>query len=109
MKNKIKMLKLLLLETIIIIVFNTTVFASGITSFAGFTGTQRLLQDATTAALVLLPIITALLIVYFNIRKSGAEQQEQTMWSKRIRTAVFCLIFGELAAAFVNFISSYYG
>lgn len=97
---------------IFILIFNlmsTVAYASGVTSFVGFTGTKRLLNDLTTAAMVLLPIIVVILVIYFNARKAGAEQNEQMIWSKRIKTALFCLIGGEVAVGLVNMIVSYYG
>lgn len=97
---------------IFILIFNlmsTVAYASGVISFIGFTGTKRLLNDLTTAAMVLLPIIVVILVIYFNVRKAGAEQDEQRMWTKRIKVALGCLIGGEVAAGLVNMIAFYFG
>lgn len=72
------------------------------------TGTKKLLSDATSWLQIIAPIAGVLFIVYFAIRKGGAEEQDQKMWQKRINTAIICVVIAELASTIINLISSYY-
>ena len=67
-----------------------------------------MLRDATSVLLVALPTVVGLLLIYFNAMKSAAEQQEQQVWSKRMKIAIISLVVGETASGIVNAISSYY-
>lgn len=72
------------------------------------TGTKKLLNDVMSWLQILAPIAGALFVVYFAIRKGGAEEQDQKMWQKRINTAIICVVIAELASTIINLISSYY-
>ena len=42
-------------------------------------GTEKLIQDATTWLMVLAPVVAGLLIIYFCIRRSAADEMDQSV------------------------------
>jgi heme/copper-type cytochrome/quinol oxidase subunit 2 len=98
--------------TIMISVFlmnSGTVFAADpIQSSTIYTGTKKLINDATTAAMIISPILTILLVIYFLIRKSAADEMDQKKWHNRIMIAVVCGIGVVVAAATINMLNGYY-
>lgn len=91
-----------------IVLISNVCFASGVGNLSLYTGTMKMLNDVTTMLLAVFPVVAVVLIVIFNICKSSAEQQEQQMWGKRIRTVVISLIIGECSAGLISWITSYY-
>lgn len=105
-KNKIK--KLLLAIILFTLINAINIFASGIQGTSLYTGTMHLLNDGTTALLVILPVAGALLFIWFQIKKMGADQNEQPMWSKRQKIVLTGIISGETIVAVINTLVSYY-
>ena len=84
-------------------------FAAGnIADSVAVTGTKKLIDDVTTAALVIAPVIGVVLIVYFCIRRSAADEMDQKKWNNRIATAVVSIIGAVLATSLLNVVVSYY-
>jgi hypothetical protein len=52
--------------------------ASDLTSSKLVTGTEKLIRDATTWMMVLAPVTGGLLIMYFCIRRSAADEMDQS-------------------------------
>lgn len=106
---EIKLNKLKLSVTTILFVFlsRKCVFAA-IGDFKLFSGTQNLVSDLTTWALVLIPTIGVLLFMYCNTRKAMADQSDQKKWTDRRNIAVACCIGAELADGLFAWILSYY-
>ena len=71
-------------------------------------GTERLIQDATTWLMVLAPVIAGLLIIYFCIRRSVADEMDQKKWNNRIVVAIVSCIGAVLGSATLNIIVGYY-
>jgi len=71
-------------------------------------GTEKLIQDVTTWLMVLAPIIGVLLIIYFFIRRSAADEIDQKKWNNRIVTVIVSVIGAVLASATLNLIIGYY-
>lgn len=89
---------------------STTAFASSdvsVTTWSGYTGALRLVNDLTTIALVLCPLIGGLAAVYFIIRRSLSDEQEGKMWTQRMRMAIFCGVGGGLASGVITLVTSY--
>lgn len=61
-----------------------TVYASGISQSKLATGTQKLIGDATSWLMILAPVVAGLLIIYFCIRRSAADEMDQKKWNNRI-------------------------
>ena len=85
------------------------VFAEGnIASSVAITGTKQLIDDVTTAALVIAPVVGVVLIVYFCIRRSAADEMDQKKWNNRIVTAVVSTIGAVLATSLLGIVIGYY-
>lgn len=109
MKKKIK--QIITTISMMLMVIKTKVLASGVFAIQStklFTGTQRFANDATTALLYILPIISTALFVFCQIMKNTAEQDEQRMWKKRQIAIIVGLIIGMTASGLINAISGYY-
>jgi ABC-type molybdate transport system permease subunit len=71
-------------------------------------GTEKLIKDLTTWLMVMAPIVGGLLIIYFFIRRSAADEMDQKKWNNRITTAIISVIGAVLASATLNLIIGYY-
>ncbi len=87
---------------------STTVYASGISQSKLATGTEKLIGDATTWLMVLVPVVAGLLIIYFCIRRSAADEMDQKKWNNRIVVAIVSCIGAVLGSATLNIIIGYY-
>ncbi len=113
MKRKMKSLFVMLTLVVAMLTISATAFA---TSEAGgalgtstlVTGTQKLISDVQTWLLVLAPVVGGVFIVYFAIRRSGADEQDQKRWNNRIVTAVVSTIGAVLAVGLLGTVLSYY-
>ena len=105
-----------LLNTFTAFLFTLSVMLSGVTAHAAgnfnssviATGTQKLIQDVTTWMLIIAPIITVLLIIYYLIRKGMAEEMEHKKWNSRCITAIICCIGAVLASVILNMLIGYF-
>lgn len=91
--------------------------ARGNTVYAGATkiegsklakGTQKLIADATSWLMVLAPVVAGLLIIYFCIRRSAADEMDQKKWNSRIIAAIVSCIGAVLGSATLGVIVGYY-
>ena len=71
-------------------------------------GTQKLIADATTWLMVLAPVVAGLLIIYFCIRRSAADEMDQKKWNNRIVAAIVSCIGAVLGSATLSVIVGYY-
>lgn len=86
-------------------------FAEGggsIGSSVAVTGTKNLINDITSAALVIAPVAGAAFIVYFCIRRSAADEMDQKKWNNRIVTAVVSTVGAVIAVSLINVVIGYY-
>ncbi len=72
------------------------------------TGTENLIRDVTTWLMVLAPVVAGLLIIYFCIRRSAADEMDQKKWNNRIVVAIVSCIGAVLGSATLNLILGYY-
>lgn len=95
---------------VLLILMNTmTAYATGgIGDSKLATGTQQLIQDLTTFLMVIAPIVAGLLIIYFCIRRSAADEMDMKKWNNRIAVAVVSCIGAVLGSATLNIIIGYY-
>jgi ABC-type molybdate transport system permease subunit len=56
-------------------------YASGVGDSQIVKGTEKLIGDVTTWLMVLAPIVAGLLIIYFCIRRSAADEMDQKKWN----------------------------
>lgn len=85
-----------------------TVHASGIQGSKIVKGTEKLIGDATTWLMVLAPVVAGLLIIYFCIRRSAADEMDQKKWNNRIVVAIVSCIGAVLGSATLSIIIGYY-
>jgi ABC-type molybdate transport system permease subunit len=71
-------------------------------------GTEKLIGDLTTWLMIFAPVVGGLLIIYFFIRRSAADEMDQKKWNNRITTAIISVIGAVLASATLNLIIGYY-
>lgn len=82
--------------------------AGGISDSQIAKGTEKLIQDATTWLMILAPVVAGLLIIYFCIRRSAADEMDQKKWNNRIVVAIVSCIGAVLGSATLNIIIGYY-
>jgi ABC-type molybdate transport system permease subunit len=87
----------------------TPVFAApGVSESKIAKGTEKLIQDVTTWLMLLAPVVAGLLIIYFCIRRSAADEMDQKKWNNRIVVAIVSCIGAVLGSATLNLIIGYY-
>ncbi len=87
---------------------SATAYASGISQSKLVSGTKKLIGDATASLMVLAPVVAGLLIIYFCIRRSAADEMDQKKWNNRIVAAIVSCIGAVLGSATLNVIIGYY-
>ena len=109
MKAKTKAVGAGLLTAFLMLQNNTVAYAAGgIGGSQIAKGTEKLIQDATTWLMVLAPVVAGLLIIYFCIRRSAADEMDQKKWNNRIVVAIESCIGAVLGSATLNIIIGYY-
>ncbi len=103
-KNKIKSLVLILTMATI----NSTMVFADVKDSKIVKGTEDLIKDLTTWLMILAPVLGGLLIIYFFIRRSAADEMDQKKWNNRISTVIVSVIGAVLASATLNLIIGYY-
>ena len=81
-----------------------TAYASGISESKLAKGTEKLIGDATTWLMVLAPVVAGLLIIYFCIRRSAADEMDQKKWNNRIVVAIVSCIGAVIGSATLTII-----
>lgn len=82
--------------------------AAGLTESTVFTGTFALVNDLTTWAILLCPLIGGLAALIFMIRRSMADPQDGKMWTNRMVIAIACGVGGSLVSTLIAIITSYF-
>ncbi|WP_156946396.1 Mbov_0395 family pilin-like conjugal transfer protein [Desulfitibacter alkalitolerans] len=90
------------------IMFSTNAYATDIKNSQLAKGTEALINDVTIWLMILAPIVSALFIIYFFIRRSAADEMDQKKWNNRIVVAIVSCIGAVLASATLNLIIGYY-
>lgn len=94
--------------TALSLVLTTSVVFADVNNSKLVKGTEKLLNDITTWLMILSPIVSGLLIIYFFIRRAAADEMDTKKWNNRIMVAIFSCIGAVLAAATLNLIIGYY-
>lgn len=84
------------------------VSADGVKDSTIVKGTEKLIGDLTTWLMVLAPVVAGMLIIYFCIRRSAADEMDQKKWNNRIVAAVVSCIGAVLGSATLNLILGYF-
>lgn len=107
-KNVKKELVIMASIVYVAIITRVPALAAGVSDSQIAKGTEKLIQDVTTWLMVLAPVIAGLLIIYFCIRRSAADEMDQKKWNNRIVAAVVSCIGAVLGSATLNLIIGYY-
>ena len=107
-KTKIKAVGAGLLTAFLMLQNSTVAYAAGIGDSQIAKGTEKLIQDATTWLMILAPVVAGLVIIYFCIRRSAADEMDQKKWNNRIVVAIVSCIGAVLGSATLNIIIGYY-
>lgn len=109
LKMKAKNLLKTVIGTLVVMMMSSVpVMADTVKDSQIVKGTEKLIQDVTTWLMVLAPIVGVLLIIYFFIRRSAADEIDQKKWNNRIVTVIVSVIGAVLASATLNLIIGYY-
>lgn len=73
------------------------------------TGTRKLFGDALVACQILLVPIVLALFVWWQIQKNTCEENEDSRFTKKQKTAIIGLIVAELIGTLIGTIGGYYG
>lgn len=103
-----RLLALGIMAYIVLMIPQTVYAADDISDSPIVKGTERLISDVTTWLMVLAPIVSGLLIIYFCIRRSAADEMDQKKWNNRIVVAIVSCIGAVLGSATLNLILGYY-
>lgn len=71
-------------------------------------GTEKLISDTTTWLMVFAPVVAGILIIYFFIRRSAADEMDQKKWNNRVVVAIVSCIGAVLGSATLSLIIGYY-
>lgn len=108
-KDKLSfLLSLFFMIAIKVNVFATSTGGGNISSSKIAQGTQKLIQDATSWALVVAPIVTTLAVIYFFIRKGMSDEMDHKKWNDRIIVAIISCIFAVSASVIIQLLIGYY-
>jgi len=103
-----KKLSAFLLSAFLMLTASIPAYAADVNDSAIVKGTEKLIGDVTTWLMVLAPIVAGLLIIYFCIRRSAADEMDQKKWNTRIIAAIVSCIGAILGSATLNLIIGYY-
>ena len=101
-------IKTTMLTLVVMVVTSSPVLADSVQDSQIVKGTEELIKDLTTWLMILAPIVGVLLIIYFFIRRSAADEMDQKKWNNRITTVVVSVIGAVLASATLSLVISYY-
>ena len=82
--------------------------SGGLQSSVAYTGTMKLLNDASTALMIAAPLVGVVCIIYFAIRHGAADEMDQKKWRQRIIIAIVSVVIALLAATLINVLTGYY-
>ena len=71
-------------------------------------GTVNLLNDVSGWLLIIAPIVTAVFIGYYLIRKTASDEMDARRWDSRIKTAIICCIGVVVASGLITTITGYF-
>jgi len=101
-------IKTTMLTLVVMVMTSSPVLADSVQDSQIVKGTEELIKDLTTWLMVLAPIVGVLLIIYFFIRRSAADEMDQKKWNNRITTVIVSVIGAVLASATLSLVISYY-
>lgn len=108
-RMKLRAVGTMILAALLLLTNTVPAYAAGdIQSSKIAQGTEKLIQDATTWLMVLAPVAAGLLIIYFCVRRSAADEMDQKKWNNRIVVAIVSCIGAVIGSGTLNIIIGYY-
>lgn len=86
----------------------TPAHAAGLVDSKIVKGLINLINDVSTVAIIVCPLIGAAAFAICMGRKSISDDQDGKMWQKRAITALVCGVAGMLGSAIITLISGYF-
>lgn len=71
-------------------------------------GTQNLATDILNWLFLIIPIFGGACIVYFCIRRAGADEQDKKQFTNRIVTAIISTVVGLIANSIISLVVGYF-
>lgn len=90
------------------LLFCTTTCLAGIGDSKLAKGTTNIINDLTNWLMILAPILTALLVGYYFLRKSASDEMDAKRWDNRIKIALICCIGVVVASGLITVIIGYF-
>ena len=106
--KRYKKLSAAMLSAYLMLTVTMSAYASDVGSSNIVKGTEKLIGDVTTWLMVLAPVVAGLLIIYFCIRRSAADEMDTKKWNNRIVVSIVSCIGAILGSATLNLIIGYY-
>lgn len=106
--SKIRVAGIFVFAAFLMLANRYTVYGADIGNSKLAKGTEKLISDATTWLMVLAPVVAGLMIIYFCICRSAADEMDQKKWNNRIVVAIVSCIGAVLGSATLNIIVGYY-
>lgn len=106
--RKISIMGTMLLSTVLTNCCLATSTKTGIESTKLVQGTEKLIGDVTNWLLVLAPVVTIVLVIYYLIRKSASDDMDAKRWDGRIKVSIISCIGVVIAAGLINVLVGYY-
>ncbi len=73
------------------------------------TGTEQLIEDATVWGLGISTAIASLFLIYYLVRRKGADDNEIQKWNNKIKTTIACTIGVYSVSSVIAILNYYYG
>lgn len=106
---KFKRFKMFIASLIVVVGFRIHyAYASSIQGSSLFKGTQKLLQDVSSALLIIAPIVAGVCGIYFGIRLAMADEQDKKTWANRLKVLGVGFILTITITALIGVIATYY-
>lgn len=103
-KRKVKVAVIIFVS---LILFTNYCFA-GVADSKLATGTMNILKDVSNWLLIIAPILTAVFVGYYLLRKTAGDEMDAKKWDNRIKIAIICCIGVFIASGLITTITNYY-
>lgn len=106
MKEKIKFAIVVVLNYLYL--FQYEVSAGSLSNSVLVSGTKKLIDDVTSALMILIPLIASVLAAMNGLKISGAQDDERPALMKKVRISIIAAICGIAAPGIIKIILGYY-
>jgi hypothetical protein len=93
---------------VIAVLYPQNVFGGNFANSKLAKGTENLLKDVSLWLIGIAALVGGVFIVYFAIRRGGADEMDRKIWDKRLATAIVSTIAAVIGTSILAMIISYY-